>query len=140
MSGTTLQQSSSIKVGGFVVIEGRPCRVVEKSTSKTGKHGSAKDHFQGEDIFTGKKMVFMCSTTTKLDVPKITKIEYMVMDMDDDGFLSLLLNGRDKRDDLCAQGLADEIRAAINEGKGVYVTVMSALGEEIVTSMRAVME
>ncbi|MCC6056406.1 MAG: translation initiation factor IF-5A, partial [Desulfurococcaceae archaeon] len=31
-----------LKEGSYVVIEGEPCRVVEVSRAKTGKHGSAK--------------------------------------------------------------------------------------------------
>ena len=41
-SQTYPSQASAIKKGGHIMIKGHPCKVVEMSTSKTGKHGHAK--------------------------------------------------------------------------------------------------
>jgi translation initiation factor 5A len=38
------------------MIKGHPCKVSDYSTSKAGKHGSAKAHIVGNDIFTNKKV------------------------------------------------------------------------------------
>merc|ERR1719320_530073 len=38
------QQCSALRKGGHVMIKGKPCKIVEMSTSKTGKHGHAKVH------------------------------------------------------------------------------------------------
>ena len=35
-------QAGSLKKGDYAMIKGQPCRVVEITTSKTGKHGHAK--------------------------------------------------------------------------------------------------
>ena len=48
-------EAGQIRKGGHIVIKGRPCKVVNVSTSKTGKHGHAKCNFTAIDIFTGKK-------------------------------------------------------------------------------------
>ena len=46
---------SNVKKGSHIVLDGRPCKVAEITTSKTGKHGHAKAKIVAIDIFNGKK-------------------------------------------------------------------------------------
>ena len=60
-SHTYPMEGGQIRKGGYIMIKGRPCKVSDVSTSKTGKHGHAKCHFVAIDIFTGKKMEVTCA-------------------------------------------------------------------------------
>merc|ERR1712211_112606 len=90
-SHTYPQQAGEIRKGSHLIIKGNPCKCVEVSTSKTGKHGHAKAHIVAIDIFTGKKMEDLCPTSHNLEIPFVKKIEYQVLSADaDSGEVSLL--------------------------------------------------
>lgn len=71
-------QAGLVRKNGHMVIKGRPCKVIDVSTSKTGKHGHAKCHFVAQDIFTGKKMEDLVPSSHNLAVPNVTRTEYQV--------------------------------------------------------------
>jgi translation initiation factor 5A len=72
-------QCSALRKNGFVVIKNRPCKIVEMTTSKTGKHGHAKVHLVAIDIFTSKKLEELCPSTHNMDVPNVRRQEYLLV-------------------------------------------------------------
>ncbi|KAI9029083.1 eukaryotic translation initiation factor 5A [Phycomyces nitens] len=124
-------QCSALRKGGHVVIKGRPCKIVEMSTSKTGKHGHAKVHLVAIDIFTQKKLEDLSPSTHNMDVPNVVRMEYALLNIDD-GFLSLMLPDGTTKDDvkLPDNEIGAQMEAEFEEGKELLISVVSAMGEE----------
>lgn len=130
-------QCSALRKNGFVVIKGRPCKIVDMSTSKTGKHGHAKVHLVAIDIFTGKKLEDLSPSTHNMEVPNVSRTEFQLLDVDD-GFLSLMTPDGETKDDvrLPDDKIGEDIQAAFDEGKDLLVTIISAMGEEAPISFK----
>jgi len=152
-SHTYPQQAGEIRKGSHLMIKGHPCKCVEVSTSKTGKHGHAKAHIVGIDIFTGKKMEDLCPTSHNLDVPFVKRTEYQVLMVEEStGQVSLLCADGTPKDDLnlptyTAEGnatdedesIAKELLKEMNSGeKQVFAIVQSAVGKEKIVGVKCV--
>jgi len=130
-------QCSALRKGGFVMIKSRPCKIVEMSTSKTGKHGHAKVHMVTLDIFTGKKIEDICPSTHNMEVPNVKRKDYQLIDVKD-GYLTLMDESGDQREDLqCPEdAVGNEIKEAFDNGNDIMVTCLSAVGEECVIATK----
>merc|ERR1712216_996445 len=93
-STTIPMQAGNVRKGGFMVIKGRPTKVIDVTTSKTGKHGHAKCHFTATDIFTGKKMEELVPSSHNLEVPIVSREDYTLVDLNDEGFVSSALTSK----------------------------------------------
>ena len=65
-----------------------PCKVSDIATSKTGKHGHAKAHIVGYDIFTGKKYEDIFPSSHNVDVPFIKRSEVDLIAIAKDGTIT----------------------------------------------------
>ena len=63
----------SVKVGGYIIIDGEPCRVVSQDHFKPGKHGSAKVRLVAISILTGGKKSYVAPAESRVDIPMIDK-------------------------------------------------------------------
>ncbi|GER29170.1 eukaryotic translation initiation factor 5A [Striga asiatica] len=113
--------------------------VVEVSTSKTGKHGHAKCHFVAIDIFNGKKLEDIVPSSHNCDVPHVNRTDYQLIDISEDGFVSLLTENGNTKDDLrlpTDENLLSQIKSGFEEGKDLVVSVMCAMGEEQICALK----
>ena len=137
---TIPMEAGQIRKGGFIVIKGHPCKVVSVSTSKTGKHGHAKCNFVATDIFTNKKYEDIVPSTHTTSVPNVSRAEYSLLDISDDGFLSLMDEAGETKEDLKLPGIPEnfdnEIREKFESGLSLQVTVLKAMGHEQVIAIK----
>jgi len=146
-SETYPMEAGQIRKGGHIMIKGNPCKVLDVSTSKTGKHGHAKCHFVAQDIFTGKKMEDLVPASHTTNIPFVKKVEYQCVGVDDEGFLSMMAEDGGMREDVKtpkelsqAPPNADEVSKRIEEllaeEKDFNVIVLMACGKEVVVDTK----
>jgi len=63
----------SLRVGGYMICDGEPCKIVDISKSKPGKHGSAKARIVAIGIFDGVKRSIVKPVDLTAEVPIIDK-------------------------------------------------------------------
>jgi translation initiation factor 5A len=135
-------QVGSVRKGGFVLLKGFPCKVMDIATAKTGKHGSAKAKMTGIDIFTGKKYEEIHPTSHNIDVPNISRLEYTLVDISADGFLSLMDEAGNTKEDVrlpeSDEVLTRQIREGFENGANLVLCVLKAMGNEAVVSAKEV--
>ena len=138
-------QCSALRKNGLVLLKGKPCKIIDMSTSKTGKHGHAKVHLTGTDIFTDKKYEELCSSTHNMDVPVCERKEFQLIDIEEDGQLTVLDENGETREDLhlpnlceADKDLSDKIKQGFEDGDEIFITVVSAMEIDAVKSMRVV--
>uniref|UniRef100_A0A673MPE6 Eukaryotic translation initiation factor 5A n=1 Tax=Sinocyclocheilus rhinocerous TaxID=307959 RepID=A0A673MPE6_9TELE len=136
-STTFPMQCSALRKNGFVVLKGRPCKIVEMSTSKTGKHGHAKVHLVGIDIFSNKKYEDICPSTHNMDVPNTKRNDYQVRCTLWALLLCVCFNFIMSQDLRVPEGdLGKEIESKFAAGEEMLVTVLSAMGEESAVAVK----
>ena len=139
-SMTYPSEAGQIRKGGYIVIKGRAAKVLDVSTSKTGKHGHAKCNFTAVDIFNNKKYEDIIPSTHTASVPNVSRKEFSLLDIADDEHVSLLDEQGETRDDIklptFPEDLARTIRAAFDEGKSLQISLLCAMGIEQIISFK----
>ena len=136
-SETVPMEAGQIRKGGLIMIKGQPCKVADVSTSKTGKHGHAKCNFIAYNIFNNKKLEDMIPSTHGTTVPIVSKVEYTLIDISEDGYVTLMNEKGETREDLqlptYPENYAEELKEEF-KNKQLIVTVLKACGNEQIIS------
>mmetsp|Transcript_115967 Transcript_115967/g.249160 ORF Transcript_115967/g.249160 Transcript_115967/m.249160 type:complete len:163 (+) Transcript_115967:38-526(+) len=138
----------SLRIGHMLCIDNRPCKVIDMSTAKTGKHGSAKANIRAQDIFTQKMKEFIGPTSHNVDTPFVVNTEFLVIDIDQENDL---ISCTDLEGTLREEGLPlpskneDLLKKLVKrweeiqekeEEKEIIVMATSAMGETHVTAFK----
>jgi translation initiation factor 5A len=63
----------ALRVGSYIIIDGEPCKIVNYTKSKPGKHGSAKARIVAIGVFDESKKTIVKPVSAQVDVPLIEK-------------------------------------------------------------------
>lgn len=130
-----------MKKGSHIIVENggdlQPCKVVNVSTSKPGKHGSAKCQITAIHLFNGKKMEMISPAHATIKSPIVKRVEYQLSCIQD-GYLELMDNDCNEKNDVrVPEGEhGDKITELYDQDKAVIVTILSAMGDEMVVDCK----
>ncbi|XP_033979768.1 eukaryotic translation initiation factor 5A-like [Trematomus bernacchii] len=129
-SDTYPTQASALTEKDHVVLKGRPCKIVDITTTKSGKHGHVKITIKGLDIFTGEEIIDICPSTSNLVVPHVLRKDYQLLQIDDQsGFVALMDDDGAAKDNLKLPD-NDLGKAKFDNDDKLYFIVLKGLGEE----------
>lgn len=135
-AGMTKSTYGSLKKGSVAVLKDRPCRIIEITTSKVGKHGSAKAIVKGSDLITDKIVVTSSTTTSTVWIPTVERKIFSLIDLQDD---YATLQDEDGKLFEYKINLEDETGMFIVDNKNddsLMVTLLFVMGEHRVVDAR----
>ncbi|XP_075251661.1 eukaryotic translation initiation factor 5A-1-like [Convolutriloba macropyga] len=137
-SETYPMQCSALRKNGHVMIKGRPCRIVDMSTSKTGKHGHAKVSLVALDIFTDRKFEDACPSTHNMEVPNVVRKDFQFVYLDSDNYVRFMDDKGVIQSIRMEEGsvLLEEMQSKVDKDEEFYVSVLRACGEEKVVAIK----
>eukprot|EP00823_Brevimastigomonas_motovehiculus_P004086 TRINITY_DN2613_c0_g1_i1.p1 TRINITY_DN2613_c0_g1~~TRINITY_DN2613_c0_g1_i1.p1 ORF type:complete len:251 (-),score=84.74 TRINITY_DN2613_c0_g1_i1:464-1141(-) len=121
-----------VKKGKYIMMKGRPCRIVDVATSKTGKHGHMKCNITGIDVLTGKKYTDMQPGHAVMTEFKIEKSDFQLLNIESDGAVTALDSSNTQKMFQIPPDseLFEKINADFSAGKTLNITVLKAPVEE----------
>ncbi|XP_038079353.1 eukaryotic translation initiation factor 5A-1-like [Patiria miniata] len=130
-------QCSALRKSGHVMMKGQPCKIVEMSTSQPGKHGHAKVHIVGIDIFTGKKYEDFCPSTHTMSVPHVKREDYQVIGVWDECVNLLDNKGISRGDIRLPEGeLGTQIKTRFEAEEELMVTLMTSMDRDMICGLK----
>ena len=123
----TSKQIRELKVGRYMVIDDEPCKIIELTTSKPGKHGEAKARIVAIGIFDNSKRSVVYPVTHKVQVPLIDKRSAQVVSIQGDEAQLMDMENYEMFNIKIPDDYKDEIEA------GQEVQYQEAMGKRMIT-------
>ncbi|MCD6461893.1 MAG: translation initiation factor IF-5A [Thermoplasmata archaeon] len=123
----TMAEVRELKVNRYMVIDDEPCKIVEMTTSKPGKHGEAKARIVAIGVFDGQKRSVVYPVKHKVQVPMVDKRSAQVLAITGD---EVQLMDMETYETFHVP-IPDEYRDALEPGKEIQY--LEALGRRKIT-------
>ena len=79
-----LTHATSLKIGGYVIFNGKACRITDILTSRPGKHGHAKVRISAVGLVDGSKIIKLYPGHDKIEVPIVEKETAQILSIAED--------------------------------------------------------
>ena len=134
-SHTYPRAAGDCRKGDYILLNGHPAKIVDTSTSKTGKHGHAKSKITAIDIFTSAKVEDVLPSSHNVDCPFVTKSEYELVSINDGDFVTFIDHEANYREDLKLpkeDEFLEDLRRDYEKGLNLVINVVAAMGTEAI--------
>jgi translation initiation factor 5A len=122
-----LAEIRTLKKNRYLIIDDEPCKIVNISTSKPGKHGEAKARIEAIGVFDGQKRSIVNPVTHKVHVPIIDKRSAQVVALMGDNVQLMDMETYETFE----MPIPDEYKGALEPGKEIQY--LQALGRKKIT-------
>jgi len=122
-----LAEIRTLKKGRYLIIDDEPCKIVNISTSKPGKHGEAKARIEAIGVFDGQKRSIVNPVTHKVHVPIIDKRSAQVVAIMGDNVQLMDMETYETFE----MPISDEYKGKLEPGKEIQY--LQALGRKMIT-------
>jgi translation initiation factor 5A len=122
-------EAHDVKKGKHVMLKGRPCKVMDVKTSKTGKHGHMKCNITGIDVLTAKKYNDVVPGHANMIEFKLEKNEYQLIDIAADDMSVSCLTKENASVTVVTDPTNEQfiaVKKAFDEGKDLILSVIRA--------------
>jgi translation initiation factor 5A len=122
-----LAEIRTLKKGRYLIIDDEPCKIVNISTSKPGKHGEAKARIEAIGVFDGQKRSIVNPVTHKVHVPIIDKRSAQVVAIMGDNVQLMDMETYETFE----MPITEEYKGKLEPGKEIQY--LQALGRKMIT-------
>tara|TARA_Y100000310_G_C20621288_1_gene783434 strand:- start:702 stop:1091 length:390 start_codon:yes stop_codon:yes gene_type:complete len=125
-----LTHATNLKVGGYVIFDGKACRITDILTSRPGKHGHAKVRISAVGLVDGSKIIKLHPGHDKLEVPIIEKETAQILSIQGD-----MANVMDSKTyETFDLKIPEDLKASMKEGDQVSYWII--MGQKVMMKGR----
>jgi len=122
--------ATSLKAGGYVILDDIPCKIASIQISKSGKHGHAKCRVEAIGLVNSQKIIKVFPGHDKVDVPIVEKETAQVLSVHGDSATVMDMKTYETFD----LKIPEELRDQIKEGNNVTYWII--LNEKVIMQAR----
>jgi len=125
----TIAEVRELKVNRYMVIDDEPCKIMEITTSKPGKHGEAKARIVAVGVFSGQKRSVVHPVKHKVQIPMVDKRKAQVLSIMGDEVQLMDMDSYETFNVAIPEEFKDRIEP------GIELQYMDALGKRKITQV-----